>query len=141
VKKAILYLIIFSLLSGCMGLAIKENVVGNYYLIATDVDEDLNLSYHEPADDNNYGGIIEATVFAIGYNDEYIIVKQHPRIFPNPPNKAITNFYILPIKKGFDWRTKNGLIGPLTEVQFKEEEKKLNIPIGLKFTIEKENLK
>jgi len=140
-RNKALYLIILGLFSSCMGLAIKENIVGNYYLVATDVDEDLSLSYHEPADGDNYGTFISATVFAVGYNEKYIIVKQHPRTFPNPPNKGITNFFILPLSKGFNWRTNNGLIGPLTLEQFNAKRKELNIPDGLKFTIVKDNLK
>lgn len=140
-KQRILYLLILSLLSGCLGFDIKQKVVGNYYLIATDEEEQLSLSYCEPSDQNGCGGIIEGTVFAVGFNANYIIVKQHPRIFPNPPNKNITNYYILPLKDTMNWRTKNGLIGPLTLDQFNEKRKELNIPDSLKFTYENEDLK
>ena len=118
----------------CSGLAIKENITGNYYLIATDTGDDCALDYHEPNDENNYAGIIGATVFAVGYNDKYIIVKQHPRVFPNPPNKEITNYFILQITDGFDWRNKSSLYGPLTLVQFNEKRKELGVPEDLQFT-------
>ena len=140
-NRKLLYLLFLCLLSGCMGFAIKEKIVGNYYLIANDVDEDLSLSYHEAADGSNYGDVIKATVFSVGYNEKYIIAKQHPRAFPNPPNKNITNFFILPLSKGFNWRTNNGLIGPLTLEQFNAKRKELNIPNSLRFTIVKDNLK
>lgn len=139
-KFNFLFLLVFSLLIGCQGVAIKEKIEGNYYLIATDAEEDLSLTYHEAADENNYGTIINATVFAIGHNNEYIIAKQHPRNFPNPPDKSITNFFILPIKKKFDWKTNNDLLGPLTLEQFNEKRKELNISNDLKFTIIKNNL-
>jgi hypothetical protein len=125
-----------------MGFDTKENVVGNYYLVAPDDEAQLSLDYCDPTDQSGgCGGVIGSTVFAVGYNEKYIIVKQHPRTFPNPPNKEVTNFFILPIKDSFNYRTMNNLIGPLTLEQFNDKRKELNIPDGLKFTITKDNLK
>lgn len=133
-KKITFNLFILLLFASCMGLAIKEKLIDNYYLIASDDINGLDLCYHESSDGDNYNGIIEATVFAVGYNKDYMIVKQHPRIFPNPPDKKITNYYILPLKKEMDWKTKNGLIGPLNLMQFNEKRKELNIPDNVTFT-------
>ena len=94
----IILFVAFSLLS-CSDFVIKKNIVGNYYLIATDTEDDLGLAYHEPEDGQNYATIVDATVFTIGFNDKFINVKQHPRTFPNPPDLNITNYYILPLKK------------------------------------------
>ncbi|NEW85145.1 MAG: DUF3997 domain-containing protein [Mariniphaga sp.] len=124
--------VVFSLLS-CSDFVIKKNIVGNYYLIATDTEDDLGLAYHEPEDGQNYATIVDATVFTIGFNDKFINVKQHPRTFPNPPDLNITNYYILPLKKGMDWKIKNGLIGPLTLDEFNEKRKELNIANDIKF--------
>jgi len=132
--KNLFFLFILLVFSGCSGLAIKEEITKNYYFIAVDIREDCALSYHEPSDASNYGTVIEATVFAAGYNDKYMIVKQHPRTFPNQPDKKITNYYILPLKKEMNWRTKNGLIGPLTQEEFTEKRKELNISDSLTFT-------
>ncbi len=117
----------------CGDFVINKNIVGNYYLIATDTEDGLDLSFHEPSDDQNYATIISATVFAIGFNDKFIIVKQHPRTFPNPPDMNITNYYILPLKKEIDWKSKNGLIGPLTLDEFNKKRKELNISNEVKF--------
>ena len=103
-------------------------------MIASDVGEDLALCYQEHVDDSNYGTVIGATVFALGYNSKFIVVKQHPRTFPNLPNKEITNYFILPIKRGFDWREMNGLMGPFTRKQFRNERDALHIG-DIKFTI------
>ena len=140
-KKTILYLSILMLFFGCQDLAIKEKIIENYYLVAADDSEGTILSYHDSSDGNNYSGIIEATVFAVGYNDNYMIVKQHPCVLPHSPDKKITNYYILPLKNGMDWKTKNGLVGPLTLEQFNEKRKELNISDELTFTKEIEDLK
>lgn len=134
-KKLVLYLSIIVIFYSCHGLALEEKIVENYYLIAGDDPEGTFLSYHDSSDGNNFSALINATVFAAGYNDDYMIVKQHPRTFPNPPDKKITNYYILPLKKGMDWKNKNGLIGPLTLLEFSEKRKELNIPNEVKFTI------
>lgn len=120
--------------SGNMGFAYQEKIVGNYYLIAIDNIDQCGISYHKPSDGPDYGLIITETVFAVGYNNNFMIIKQHPRTWPSPPNKKITNYYILPIKNEMNWRTNNGLIGPLTEGEFIENRKKLQIPETLSFT-------
>ena len=132
--KIIYYLIILLIFTGC-GSAIKKRVVGKYYLIATDVDKDLSLCYHEDSYGGNYSDVIKATVFAVGYNEKYIIVKHHPRAFSHLPNKGGIGYYILPLKKEMDWGTKNGLIGPLTFEQFNNQRNELNISDSLNFSI------
>ena len=131
-KTKALILVLF--LSGCIGFAVNENIIGNYYWVATDVGDNLALSYHEAADGDNYSFIISPTVFAIGYNEKYIIAKQHPRSFSDAPDKNISNYYVLPLKEGIDWKTKNGLIGPLTLKEFHDERNKLSIPDELVFS-------
>jgi len=110
-KNIFLFLVLTSFAS--CDFAIKEKVTDNYYLIATDIGEDCSLGYHLPSDGDIYGTIIDATVFAVGFNDEYIIAKQHPRVFPNEPDKKITNYFILRITKDFDSKGRNTLFGPL----------------------------
>jgi hypothetical protein len=133
-KKTIIFFVAAIILSSCRDSAIKNNFYGNYFLIATDVGEDLALCYQEHVDDPSYGTVVRATVFALGYNSHFIVVKQHPRTFPNLPDKDITNYFILPIKKGFDWGDMNGLMGPFTLTQFKNQSDTLHLG-DIKFTI------
>lgn len=140
--KIIVFFSVFSLLllNGCQDLAVKDNIIGNYYLVAADKIEGTCLSYHE-SDDLNYSCLIEAAVFGVGFDERYMIVEQHPWKFESPLNRNITNYFILPLKKGMNWRSKNGLIGPLTLEEFKEIRKELNIPENLKFTKEIDYIK
>lgn len=118
-QKFLIFLVL--ILSSCNS-GIKKNFLGNFYLVAPDIDEQMALSYHVPSDGPIYGDVIKATVFAVGYNDKYIIAKQHP-----DNNRAVTNYFILPIKTNFDWKSKNGLMGPLTLEQFKKISNDLKI--------------
>jgi len=123
------FLLFVSLIIAACNGGIRDNFLGNYYLVAPDADEQTALSYHEQSDGLAYGDVISATVFAIGYSKTFIIAKQHPNY-----NKQIVNYFILPVRKGFDWKTKNGLIGPLTSKQFEQKKTDLRIQ-DIKFTI------
>jgi len=140
-KNKIFFIIVVFVLFGCNGFIIKKQVVKDYYLTAPDVEEQLSLSYHTSNDGDSYGTIVGETVFAIGFNDKYIIVKQHPWTYPNPPDTTQTNYYILPLKNGMDWKSKNGLMGPLTLEQFNEKCIELNMSKDLSFTNVSEILK
>jgi hypothetical protein len=131
-RRISLFFILFLLLSCNNG--IRQNFLGNYYLVAPDIDEQTSLSYHDPSDGLAYGDVIKATVFAVGYNKTYIIAKQHPK-----GDKRITNYFILPVKHGFNWKDNNGLMGPLTLNQFKQKQIELNIQ-SIQFTINYKDL-
>lgn len=121
-------IIILFVSTSCQDLVVKEKICGNYYLIASDAESDIMLSYHEPEDGSLYLGIIEKKVFAVGCDDKYIIAKQRMS------SKIITNYFILPVKKKMDWKN-TGLIGPLTLEQFNNMKQELRISRDLDFTI------
>jgi hypothetical protein len=119
---------------GCQGLDIKQHVTGHYFLVAADADYQLGLTFQDYPDDQTYGVVIGYTVFAVGYNEKYIIAKQH---FENI--KSILNYYILPIKSEYKDFGNTGLIGPMTREQFEQKSKELNLQ-NVKFTINYKNL-
>jgi hypothetical protein len=130
----IAYAFLLSVFIGCKGVS-DEQVVGRYYLVAMDyVKEETSLSYK--LEDGNYVGVVDKTIFAVGFNDNYIIAKQHPS-----NNRAITNYYIVPIYKENTLSPEKGLIGALTLEQFNEKRKEFNIPDEVTFTKEIEDLK
>ncbi|MDR0506007.1 MAG: hypothetical protein LBH32_04195 [Dysgonamonadaceae bacterium] len=113
-----------------------EHLTDMYYLIESE-DTGLSLCKDDDIDDGGWLIIIGQTVYAAGYNNDVIIVKQHPHEFSKLIDKTITNYYILPIKNN----PKNEAIGPLTLKQFNDKRKELNVPDSLQFTIEFEKLK
>ena len=117
--------------TGCIGwgdMQKSRKLSGNYYLFAMDSDiENMNLS--ESDDRIGFTPIVDKVVYAAGINDKYIIVKQHPN-----NDRSTTNYYILPLKGSANYRTNNGLMGPLTLQQFNQIEKELDIAT-LPFTI------
>lgn len=67
------------------------------------------------------------TVFAAGWNDEYIIVKQHP-MGPGAasPDRSVANWYIIRISD-------DNVFGPLTEDEFVAKRTELGVPETLAF--------
>jgi len=116
------------------GFAYEEQIQDYYYFIAVDDEKYMCIAY------NNGGGafnVISSTVFAVGYNENFIIAKRHPSQSFEPINKTITNYYIISIKNN----PNNEAIGPLTLEQFYEKRKELNVPDSIKFTKEFKKLK
>jgi len=132
-KTGLTFIAVVIFLLGCNEVDMKEKVIGNYYLIAADLPEDMCLTYHSAEDNSNYSTIVRATIFAVWHNKEYIIVKQHPRINLDPPNLEKTNFFILPIKEKMNYNNFNGLIGPIDQNTFDDTCKKLKIPPNIEF--------
>jgi hypothetical protein len=119
-----------TLLQSCIGSAHHEKLNSGYYLSAIDVKEDMVIGFQ----DRDYGiGIIEATVFAVGQNDEFIIAKQHPKVSPSDMNKTVINYFIIPLKNKVSQSPEKNIYGPLTLEEFERKRKKLNIE-NLDFT-------
>ncbi len=125
---------IIVVLSSCNGFVKDVEVIDRYHLVAVDTDEGLGLAYKIDSSDN-YVGVVSETVFAIGYNNDYIIAKQHP-----DNNRKIINYFIVPVYKEYTLFPKKGIIGPLTLQQFHVKTQELAID-NLTFTKEIESLK
>jgi hypothetical protein len=126
--KKIILLMVVSLCCSCQQPDTLRQITGDYFLIAIDSEEQLALSWQDPHG-SMYFPIVESTVFAVGYDENYIVAKQHPKDLID-----ITNYFILPIKNVAADTSINGLIGPLTLHEFEQKRKELNLE-QLKFTI------
>jgi len=73
-------------------------------------------------------GVVGPTVFAAGWNTDFIMVMQHPGDGIHPANKSITNYFILRLKD-------DKLFGPFGEADFTEQRKLLGVPSNLDFTL------
>lgn len=82
---------------GGFGFLYQKHLTDDIWLIAVDEIEQMSVTLKDS--DNGYSGIIEETVFAVGYNNDYLIAKQHPRKFPEPQQKDSTNYYIIDLNK------------------------------------------
>ena len=122
------------LLAGCggIGFAYEKRLSGKYGLVAADVLEQMVVAEMLP--NGSAIGVIPATVFAVGWNEQFIIAKQHPSDSNHRVDKTVTQFYVLRISDG-------SLTGPLAEPAFSAERTKLGVPEGLSFTLVFDTLK
>ena len=109
------------LLRGC-GFVHDEHIIGPYRLIAVDIDEQMSLSYD--CGDGSAVGRVGETVFAVGWNDRYIVAKQHPT-----NDRTRTNFFYLDITKDAKFADPSqSVTGPLTEAEFNKRKSELALP-------------
>ncbi len=109
------------LVSGC-GFVHDEHIIGPYRLIAVDVDDQMSISYD--LGDGSAVGRIDETVFAFGFDQRFIVAKQHPN-----GDRSVTNFFYLDMTKDSKYaEPKDSVTGPLTEKQFESEAARLNLP-------------
>jgi hypothetical protein len=116
------YFALASLFSGC-GFVHDDHLIGPYRLIAVDIDEQMSVSYSLPG--GSAIGRIEETVFSVGWDEHFIVAKQHPN-----NNRRITNFYYLDIAKDGAYADPSASVtGPLTEAEFIKRQSTLQLPI------------
>lgn len=105
----------------------EKSLLNNYEITWVDDPQNRNISH------KSNGKVIGLHVFQVGYNDDYIIAKQHP-VERNKTDKRITNFFILEMeKKG----VKQKVYGPLTKHRFEDVVDSLRIT-DIEFSIKYE---
>src|ERR1041384_2335642 len=121
--------IALALFAGCgNGLSLDQYWRSErYVLLAIDARGQMNLSFDEG--DGTALGLVGPTVFSIGADDKYIVVKQHPsKDTFGAFDRSITNYFVVErtTSPSFADRQK-GIRGPLT----KEEVEKLAASLPL----------
>lgn len=132
-------------MTGCSGYY-TEHLTGNYWLSKVDYDdEELDVCYDLGND--NFVGVVAATVYAVGYDDDFIIVMQHPRrlcdstfnpqtynFLDEETHYDITHYYIIPLRFKVHHSPDENRIGPLSYEEYRAKRKELNISTKLTFT-------
>ena len=128
--KVILLIITLGLfLQGCggLGFAYRKHLVGNYYLIAVDVKENICVSYSD--DINSYWNITGERVYEAGCNNDFIIAKAYQSC-----DKDVTEYYLISINDGQDsLKVQYEKFGPLTKEDFERKKIELKVPDTIHF--------
>lgn len=66
-------------MSSCLDTIEDYQIVGQYYLVAIDLPENLGVVHYENNISSGGNYIVTPTVFEIEWNDEFIVAKQHPQ--------------------------------------------------------------
>jgi hypothetical protein len=86
---------------------------------------DLSVDLH------NGGAIalVGPTVFSLGANNQYIVVKQHPATDHfGSFNRNVTNFFLVIRLRGSALDKEKGVRGPMTKGQFDQLSRTLRLP-------------
>lgn len=128
-KYAMLSLLLFQSCYFGAGL-VEKNLTEDYYLFANNSMDELSIWHHTAEYQNDL--IVEETVFAVGYDDEFIIAKSHPKDSKKGVNKKVTYYHIIKVdnnlERDYTESTK------LTSTQFEVKKKQLKVTKDLKFT-------
>ena len=140
-RKTILYLfasVLCIAFSSCEGLSHKE-IVGKYFLVSMDGDKyQTSLSQEVGGDEQFFAGIIDDMVYSVGFDNRYIIAKQHPRssLLKGKPDLKVTYYYIVDmIQKAGAVAGDVKIYGPYDEGEFYKKRKELGISDSVEFSI------
>jgi len=75
-------------------------------------------------------GLVGPTVFALGANEHYIVVKQHPATDGfGHYNRSVTNYFIVERTESFDLQEQlKRVSGPLSVQEFQQRSETLTLP-------------
>lgn len=118
------------LVVGCpfMGMVYEEDLVNGYAVWATDVMAQAKIvkKYKKISSTTFFTSVVPATVYAYGWNDDFIIAKQHPRKKDRKVDTNLTYWYIVEVASG-------NVHGPLSEDEFNKLRTKLKVPAEISF--------
>jgi hypothetical protein len=111
-------LLVLCLLTGC-GSAHSEQLVGPYKLVANDKIDQMAVVRTIGEDALP---CIDPTVFSVGFNDRYLVARQHP-----DNDRAVTNYYYIDLQHETVDPNAN-VHGPMTLEQFQAKKTELGLP-------------
>ena len=99
-----------------------------YVAMAIDSPEQMFIAFDGA--DRSASQLVAATVFAIGADDRYIVVKQHPaKNSLSPGDRSRTNYFYIERTHSPNFRERQrGVTGPLSEQEFRERAAALRLP-------------
>lgn len=95
---------------------------GPYALLWIDTPDNISLS--RDLGNGSWNDRVDRTVFAVGWNGRYAVVKQHP-----DGDKSKTNYFIVdPERDAPDFGPEKSVSGPLTAAEYNAKVKEMNLP-------------
>lgn len=122
------------------GFVYKQHLTGNYYLIAVDTKDDMDVCYHRQTDDALYIGITGASVYAVGYDDDFILVKAYRALRDSMDislqryDKNTTEYYIIPVNNTQEaWEAQENKFRAFSKKDFEVKRKELGVSDDITF--------
>jgi len=114
-------------IGGCIRLPLYMDDLGNgYVVVAKHEMQDARISRTYPEQPSMSRQVVPPTVFAYGWNDDFILAKQHPQKKDRIVDTSVTYWYIIEV-------TSVDIHGPLNEDEFRKLRTKLKVPEEISF--------
>lgn len=134
-----LFFLLLPLMQSC-GFVYKQHLTGNYYLIAVDTKDDMDVCYHRQTDDALYIGITGASVYVVGYDDDFILVKAYRALRDSMDislqryDKNTTEYYIIPVNNTQEaWEAQENKFRAFSKKDFEVKRKELGVSDDITF--------
>ena len=134
-----LFFLWLPLMQSC-GFVYKQHLTGNYYLIAVDTKDDMDVCYHRQTDDALYIGITGASVYAVGYDDDFILVKAYRALRDSMDislqryDKNTTEYYIIPVNNTQEaWEAQENKFRAFSKKDFEVKRRELGVSDDITF--------
>ena len=113
------------LMVGCcrFGDFYHEDLGNGYVVIAADIIQQVHISIKEGSGSSE---VVPPMVFAYGWNDDFVLAKQHSLKSHRKVDTSITYWYIVEVASG-------NVHGPLSEGEFNKLRTKLKVPAEISF--------
>jgi len=137
---SLLFLWLPLIMQSC-GFVYERHLTGNYYLVAVDTKEDMDVCYHQQKDDDApYTGITGACVYAVGCDNDFILVKAYHILRDSMGiplhryDKNETEYYIIPVNNTQEtWEAQENKFGAFSKKDFEVKRKELGVPDDIIF--------
>ncbi|MBC8472061.1 MAG: DUF3997 domain-containing protein [Planctomycetes bacterium] len=104
-----------------------EDLDNGYVVVASDIMQDARIIRKDPIRPSSVGRrVVPPTVFAYGWNDDFILAKRHPRKEYRKVDTSVTYWYIIEVTSG-------DVHGPLNEDEFRKLRTELKVPEEISF--------
>lgn len=134
-----LFFLLLPLMQSC-GFVYKQHLTANYYLIAVDTKDDMDVCYHRQTDDALYIGITGASVYAVGYDDDFILVKAYRALRDSMDislqryDKNTTEYYIIPVNNTQEaWEAQENKFRAFSKKDFEVKRRELGVSDDITF--------
>ncbi len=112
--------------TGCPeGLNYEEDLCNEYAVWAVDAMKDAGVVHKDKRSSGAFV-VVPRTVFAYGWNDDFILAKRHPEKKDRKVDTSVTYWYIIEVTSG-------DVHGPLNEDEFRKLRTKLKVPEEISF--------
>jgi hypothetical protein len=119
-----------ALICGCDGLSLDKYWRSErYVLLAIDAKSQMNLAFD--LKNGTALGLVGPTVFSIGADDKYIVLKQHPATdhHASSVDRSVTKYFIVERTQSPEFRDRKKRVrGPMEKEEFEKLATSLSLP-------------